>query len=84
MTASKQVTLAPAGALPLLSPRATATNFTFNFLTVSNQNYTVWRTTNLVTTDWITYTNFTADGFPKLVKVPPAESRQQFIRVSTP
>jgi hypothetical protein len=84
MTVSKQVTSAPASALELLSPRTTGDHFSFNFLTVSNQTYTVWSSPNVITDHWASYTNFTANGFSKVVKVPSADSRGRYFRVSSP
>jgi hypothetical protein len=85
LTANRQVTLAPPLPLQLLSPRTVGTtNFTFSFLTVANQGYRVWANSDLTTTNWVSVTNFVADGFTKQFNIPIANSPQRYFRVSAP
>lgn len=68
----------------ILSPRYSATNFTFSFATASGLDYTIWGNTNLDTSDWTAITNFTGDGLTDEVNVLVSPgSPAGFFRVTT-
>jgi hypothetical protein len=54
----------------LLSPQISGTNFTFNFLTVSNKSYTIEQNTNLATTNWVPVATLTGTGSNALIITP--------------
>ena len=74
----------PGGWNTHLTVLTNGTSFAFGFPTVSGQNCTVQENTNLATTNWVFYTNFTGDGIvdaigfaghqraPALLPPPPA------------
>jgi hypothetical protein len=67
----------------ILSGCVTNNEFNLNFQTISNRNYTVQYKMSLTDADWISFTNFYADGFIKSIAVP-LTNNAQFFRVSTP
>lgn len=70
----------------ILSPQIGGTNFSFSFATDIYESYTVQWTTNLLSANWTTYTNFAGNGGTNYVIVPlPANlSGAQYFRVSRP
>lgn len=69
----------------LLSTKMSGTNFNFNLATLQNQNYTIYATTNLASTNWTIFTNFLGDGGTDQIVVPiPPGSSHQFFRASSP
>ena len=84
MTARRQLIYAPPMQLKLVSPRMVGTNFIFNFLTVSNQSYTVWASTNLTTTNWVSTTNLLGDGYIQKLTAPINNRSNSFYRLSSP
>ena len=66
------------------SPQLTNGNFSFAFQTESNQSYTIQQNTNLATTNWGFYTNFSGDGSVMQVVAPVTNIPQQFFRVREP
>ena len=80
----EQLLSGPPLLLQLLSPRTTGTNFSFVFLTVSNQSYTVWSNPNLATSNWVSYTNLLGDGYIQKMTVPITNSTKSFYRLSSP
>jgi len=83
-TVSEQLLSGPSLSPVLSPPRGTATTFSFAFLTVSNQSYTVWSSTNLAAANWVVYTNFISDGYPKIFTAPSGRRGQGFYRLSSP
>lgn len=73
----------PPKPVTLLSPRIVGTNFVFSFQTTNSQSYTVQLNTNLLTTNWISVTNFTGKGSLTNV-IRPLVTNKQFYRVSEP
>ena len=67
----------------LTDPHVTGSAFSFSFLTVSNNSYTVWRKADLTSATWINYSNFIADGYVKQISVATTNAAQ-FFRVSQP
>ncbi len=61
----------------------TGSGFSFSFLTVSNNSYTVWRKADLTSATWLNYSNFIADGYVKQITAA-ATNAAQFFRVSQP
>jgi PKD repeat protein len=84
MTVRQQVLAGPPLPLVMVSPRADGTNFFFDFGTVQNQNYTVWASTNLATTNWVSYTNVVGDGYIQETAVPLTNGVESFFRLSSP
>jgi hypothetical protein len=81
----EQVVLAPSLPIKLLAPHIRGgTNFQFWFRTVLNQSYTVRASTNVAATHWVSYTNFTGDGYLKKITAPATDSPRRFYRVSSP
>ena len=68
----------------LLTPREAGTNFGFKLATVLNQSYTVWGNSNLLTANWVSYTNVTGDGTLQTIIVPIPNRTQTFFRLSSP
>ena len=58
-------------------------NFTLGFRSTAGQSYTLELNTDLNTTNWIDYTNFTGDG-SFLQPLVPASHSAEFFRVRTP
>ena len=67
----------------LTDPRVTGSDFSFSFVTVSNNSYTVWRKADLTSATWLDYSNFIADGYVKQITAA-ATNAAQFFRVSQP
>jgi len=67
----------------LTDPRVTGSDFSFSFVTVSNNSYTVWRKADLTSATWLDYSNFIADGYVKQITFA-ATNSAQFFRVSQP
>jgi hypothetical protein len=65
-------------------PHLSQGNFSFSFSTQSNQNYTVQQATNLATSDWVFYTNFSGNGSVMQVVAPTTNVSQEFFRVIEP
>jgi hypothetical protein len=84
MTVRQQLISAPPLRLTLLAPGGTGTNFNFSFLTVSNQSYTVWSTTNLAASAWTVYTNFAGSGYPWTITTSATNAVSNFYRASSP
>ena len=84
LSVREQILIAPPLQLILLSPRTTGTNFGFNFLTVADQPYSVWSNTDLATNNWVVYTNFVGDGFPRTITAPAKNTLKAFYRLSSP
>jgi hypothetical protein len=84
LTVRQQLISGPPLPLYLLAPRASGSNFNFDVLTVSNQSYTVWSSTNPAASQWAAYTNRTGDGYPQTVIAPANGSRRSFYRASSP
>lgn len=84
MTARQQVVYSPPLPLQILSPRSDGTNFMFNFVTVSNQSYTVWQRPNLASSTWQSYTNVIGAGYVQAVTTPLTNSPASFFRLSSP
>ncbi len=84
LTVRKQVVFAPPLPLVLLSPRSDGTNLIFDFVTVSNQSYTVWSNSNLATTNWLIYTNLVSDGYIQKITAPLTNSTQSFYLLRSP
>lgn len=70
----------------IVAPQVTGTNFSFSFGTEAYESYTVQWTTNLLAGDWMTWTNFYANGATNTVTVPlpPGNSSAEFFRVNRP
>ena len=64
-----------------MSPQQAGANFTFSFPTASGLKYTLQMNTNLLTTNWLTLTNFTGNGLPFLF-VTPITNAHAFFRLS--
>jgi uncharacterized repeat protein (TIGR03803 family) len=64
-------------------PTISAGNFTFAFPGTSGQSYTIQQTTNLATTNWTVYTNFTGTDSVLQLSVP-ATNSAQFFRIREP
>jgi hypothetical protein len=68
----------------ILSPQLINGELSFGFDTASNQSYSILQNTNLATTNWVLYTNFSGNGSLMLFDVPVTNTPQQFFRVSEP
>jgi hypothetical protein len=66
------------------SPQLTNGNFSFAFDTQSNQSYVIQQSTNLATTNWVFFTNFTGTGDLMQFVTPLTNIAEQFFRVSEP
>ena len=84
MTAQQQVVYSPPLPSIILSPRSAGTNFVFDFVTVSNQSYSIWANPNLPTTNWVSYANLIGDGYIQKIIVPMTNSTRTFFRLSSP
>jgi hypothetical protein len=83
---SDGVYLVVAGPPPvqILTPQSSGGHFNFSFQTVSNQSYTVRQNTNLTTSDWVFYTNFTGDGSMFQFTTSLSNAPDNFFRVTEP
>jgi hypothetical protein len=73
-----------AAAIPIVNLARAGTNFSFSFLTASNQSYTIQRCDWLNSTNWILHTNFIGNGSVMPVVVPITNAPQRFFRVRQP
>jgi len=80
----EQLIYAPPWPLVTLAPRSDGTNFIFNFHSLANQRYTVWGNTNLITTNWLSHTNLTGDGYMQKIIVPLTNSTNSFFNLTSP
>jgi len=83
-----KITEPTAVALPvtLLNPKNTGGNFQFSFTSQSGFTHSVEYRTNLVTGNWLTYSNVIGDGTLKTIPIPLSvfsPSKQGFVRVTT-
>lgn len=71
---------------PLLeSPAVSGGALSFSFQTVSNWSYTIQETTNLASTNWVAYSNFTANGASVRLGIPVTNNiPARFFRVVSP
>lgn len=67
---------------PTLAPGISGTNFCFSVPTISNLIYTIQQNTDLATTNWVFYTNFTGNGSLFQFVTPILNIPRQFFRVS--
>jgi len=82
---SNIVTTIASASVQIISPRLSGTNFTFSFLTMSNQSYTIQVSTNLASsTNWNLYSNFIGNGSNFQLRVPVKPGPRQFFRVREP
>lgn len=65
-------------------PQVIGGNFEFNFISVSNQSYTIQQNADLATTNWLNLTNITGDGSRQQFAMPVTNVGQQFFRVRSP
>ena len=84
VTARQQVVYSAPMPLLIFSPRNDGANFVFDFVTVSNQNYTVWANPDLATANWGAYTNLPGDGYLQKITVALTNQAQNFFRLSSP
>jgi hypothetical protein len=68
----------------IISPQYTNGQFQFGFNTISNRNYLVQYTASLAPTNWLPFTNFTANGSFYLLTDTNSSSPQGFYRVIEP
>ena len=68
----------------LFSPQISGNNFSFSFPTVTNQSYTIQQNTNLLSTNWLTYTNIAGAGSVYQFTAPVAGKAKNFFRVTQP
>jgi hypothetical protein len=70
---------------PLLgSPRLSSNTLQFTFLTANGQSYTVQTNSNLETTNWVFFTNFTGNGSLFQFVTPVTKIPELFFRVRQP
>jgi hypothetical protein len=84
LTIRQQVIASPPVPLVIFSTRITGPNLVFDFLTVSNANYTVWSSTNLAAANWVSYTKVAGGGYVHSVTVPTSNTVPAFFRLSSP
>jgi hypothetical protein len=84
VTLRQQLISAPPLRLTLVAPGVSGTNFNFSFLTVSNQSYTVWSSTNLAAGAWTVCTNFSGSGYTWTITIPATNTVNNFYRASSP
>jgi photosystem II stability/assembly factor-like uncharacterized protein len=74
------------GPVKISSPQLAVTNFIFSFATDAYESYTVQWTTNLLSPNWTSYTNFTGSGGTNslTIPLPPNNFSAQYFRVSGP
>ncbi|HTB83664.1 MAG TPA: immunoglobulin domain-containing protein [Candidatus Sulfotelmatobacter sp.] len=68
----------------IVAPLWNSSGFSFEFGTDAYESYTVQWTTNLLSGNWNTYTNFYADGTTNTIAVPLSGNAAQFFRVTRP
>jgi hypothetical protein len=68
----------------LASPRISDNIFNFTFQSANGQSYTVQQNSNLATTNWVFYTNFTGNGSLYQFTTPVTNLPQLFFRVRQP
>jgi hypothetical protein len=51
---------------------------------VLSQSYTVWANPNLATTNWVSYTNLSGNGYFQEITIPLTNSPQSFYQLSSP
>jgi hypothetical protein len=80
------VLLVVTGAVPvqILAPRLNGSNFVFGFNTVTNQSYTIRQNDNLISPNWIFYTNFIGSGSITNISIDTSKSPENFYRVDQP
>jgi hypothetical protein len=79
-----RIVVGATNAQPLIQfPSLSGGNFTFAFPGTSGQSYTIQQTTNLATTNWTVYTNFTGTDSVLQLSVPATDSAQ-FFRIREP
>jgi len=67
----------------ILSPKLTNGNFSFSFVALSGQSYTIQNKADLTGTNWADYTNFLGSGSITQIALPVTASNQ-FFRVRQP
>ncbi len=75
-----------ASPVALLNPQDNGTNFLFSFQSQSGFTHYVLYTTNLLSPNWLTYSNLMGDGTLKVIPIPLSvfnHSKQGFVRVTT-
>jgi hypothetical protein len=72
------------GPVKILSQQVSDGTLSFNFATISGQTYTIQQNTNLSTTNWLYYTNFTGNGSIMQVMAPSTIWPEDFFRVVEP
>jgi hypothetical protein len=69
----------------ILLPQQDGTNFSFNLATETYESYTAQWTTNLLSGNWVNYTNFMGNGSNTTLNIPvPAGFTWQYFRVTRP
>jgi len=70
----------------IIAPAIAGNNFSFRFGTENYESYTVQGTTNLLNSNWTTWTNFVGNGATNTVTIPlaPNNFTAQFFRVTRP
>jgi len=83
---ASSVVLSAAPVVPVeISPVSlSAGRFVLAFRSRSNQTYTIQRSDDLATSNWILFTNFTGDGGLNQFFVPVTEAPHRFFRVREP
>jgi hypothetical protein len=86
VTTTNAVYLLVTGAAPpeLLNAAYSGGHFEFSISTVNGQSYTVQRSDDLATSNWVPYTNFTGDGSIIRIVAPVGGVPQRFFRVREP
>ena len=75
----------PLPTINILSSSVTGTNLNLSFVTTTtNLGYTVWGSTNLAATDWISVTNVAGSGGVTNSVTVPMKTPAQYFRVSAP
>jgi len=74
------------GPIPVILSAAqeSGNNFSFSFQTVTNQSYTIQQNTNLLSTNWLNYTNITGNGSVYQFTAPLTNTPQRYFRVVEP
>jgi hypothetical protein len=80
------VLLVVTGPVPvqILGPRLNGSYFVFGFNTVMNQSYTIRQNDNLISTNWIFYTNFNGSGAITNISIDISKSPENFYRIDQP
>ncbi len=68
----------------ILNPFLSGNQLNFSFQTTGGQNYTIQENTDLGTTNWTSYTNFTGAGSLFDIAIPAAGAAHTFFRVIEP